>query len=275
MKDAGFIWLASYPKSGNTYVRHLIEAYRCNGALDINNVRSSVGDGGATLVRNVSSFPLENLGFRGEALLRPAALLNYYSSMTRPKPLIKTHWANLTLKGLPPFIPEEFTHSAIYVVRDPRDVFTSCCNYFQYPPQLTAKAMASKEFTVGGDGTYARCMVSSWSNNVASWVGEDRYPVHIVKYEDVVADPKKELTEILELLDIVVKPEQVDVAVNAVSIDRIQKQESENGFVENSGRCDKFFDSGGGSRWRDEVGPRWAKQIERDHGEIMTKLGYE
>ena len=55
------VWLASYPKSGNTWLRLLLEAYRCNGALDINDVRVCISDGAATVTQGVSPMPLDRL----------------------------------------------------------------------------------------------------------------------------------------------------------------------------------------------------------------------
>lgn len=277
MDDAGFIWLASYPKSGNTFLRHLIEAYRCNGALDINNVRSSIGDAGAPLVRSVSPLPLSKLGFRGEALLRPAALMNYYARTSEHQPLTKTHWANLQLPGLPPFIPKEVTAAAIYVVRDPRDVFVSCQNYYQYPPDLTADVLNSKEFIIGGDsdGVYARCMVSSWSRHVASWISEKEFPVHVVSYEEMLANPISTLLDVLAFIgDDKANFDRARKAAEACEISKVQKQE-ENGFAEHRGRNATFFGNGGGSRWREEMSPKHIRRVEKDHGKVMKKLNYE
>lgn len=275
-EKGGFVWLASYPKSGNTYLRHLIEAYRCNGALDIHYVKSSVGDAGALLVNGVSPMSVEEIGFRGEALIRPCALLNFYARLSDVRPLVKTHWANLTLPGLPPFIPLEFTYKAIYVVRDPRDVFVSMCNYWQYPPSRTADAMSSKEFIIGGSGLYSHCFVSSWSNHAASWIGEKKFPVHIVSYEDMCLDPVKELREVLEYLEVEdIDEDRIAKAAEAADIERVKKQEKEKGgFSENVGKADSFFAHGGGTRWREEIGPKWIERIERDHFDIMGKLGY-
>jgi hypothetical protein len=269
----GFIWLASYPKSGNTYLRLLLEAYWRNGALDINDIRSSNGDAGAPLIHAVSPLSCEELGFRGEALVRPTALLHYYSRFSDPKPLVKTHWVNVQPPGLPPFIPKDLTHSAIYVIRDPRDVFVSCMNYYKYPPSLMADALNSKEFTIGGDGKYARAMVSSWSNHVASWVGEQDFPVHIMSYEDMLDDPVKELTEVLTFLGRDVDEERVKIAAEAAQLSRVRKQEEEKGFSEHQGRNEKFFGEGG-KRWQNELGQRWIDRIEEDHGKIMRLIGF-
>ena len=146
----GITWVASYPKSGNTMLRMLLEAYHYNSeSIDINNMVLISGDAGATLIQSVSPIPTDDLGFNGEALLRPAMLLNYYCSRTPPV-YMKTHFANLQTPGLPPFIPREVTRKAVYIVRDPRDVFHSFASYFNFSPKMTATAMSGKDFTIGG-----------------------------------------------------------------------------------------------------------------------------
>lgn len=272
MDRHGIVFVASYPKSGNTYVRLLLEAYRNNGFVDINNLTMVHGDSGATLIQGVSPTPIENLGLRGEALVRPAALLGLYCRLTPPV-YVKTHWANIQLEGLPPAIPPDITEKAIYVVRDPRDVFSSFSRFYGFSNEKAADEMNSKEFTIGGQENYARSLVSSWSVHVGSWVGEQRYPVHVVRYEDMLSDPEKELTEILEFLGKDVDEARVKRAVKAASLKKARKQESENGFKEYSGKDQKFFTEGG-SRWKDELGPKWIKRIESDHGKVMEQLGY-
>jgi aryl sulfotransferase len=266
-------WLSSYPKSGNTWLRLLLEAYRCNGALDINDIRICTSDGGAPIMQGVSPISLDQLGFRGEALLRPAALLNLFCRLTNPV-LVKTHWANVQPPGLPSFIPKEFTEKAVYVVRDPRSVLPSFASFFQFPIDKAIIAMNEKDFVIGGHGIWARSMISSWSNHAASWIGEKDFPVHIIRYEDMATDAAKELTEVLEFLGYEVDEDRVARAVEATRISKLQEAEKEKGFREHRGNSTSFFGNGGGSRWQEELGPKWIKQIEEDHSEMMKTLEY-
>lgn len=268
----GAIWLASYPKSGNTWLRCLLEAYRRNGKLDLNDIRITSSDGGATLIRGVSPIPLEALGLNGQLLLRPAALLNLFCRLSAPI-WVKTHFANIQPDGLPHLIPVEWTKKAVYIVRDPRAVVLSLASYFQLSVETAVATMTLKNFTIGDNKNFASVMVSSWSNHVSSWVGEKRYPVHIVKYEDMVADAGKELAEVLEFLGEEVDQATIKIAVEATEIAQLAEKEGQTGFHENVSARGAFF-NGGGSRWEDELGPKWIKQIEADHGEVMRVIGY-
>lgn len=270
---AGAVWLASYPKSGNTWLRCLLEAYRRNGKLDINDIRISSSDGGATIMQGVSPIPLGQLGFNGEMLLRPAALLNLLARLNRPT-WVKTHFANIQPDGLPHCIPKELTEKAVYVVRDPRSVALSVSRFFKFSMEMTVETLRRKDFTIGGDERFSLCLVSSWSNHAASWAGEDKFPLHVVKYEDLVGDAGKELTETLEFLGEEVDSDLVDRAVKATEIEKLRQTEETDGFRENVGAEKGLFFANGGTRWQDELGPKWIAQIEKDHGKVMEMLGY-
>ena len=268
----GAIWLASYPKSGNTWLRCLLEAYRRNGLLDPNDIRFGVSDAGSTVMQGVSPMSHVNLGWSGEMLLRPAALLNLFCRLNKPM-FIKTHFANIQPDGgLPHCIPAQYTDRAVYVVRDPRSVLLSAMRFFRFPLDQMADAMANKEFRIGGTEMFATTFVSSWSNHVASWTSEQAFPVHIVRYEDLIKDAGKELTEVLEFLDDDVDQDRVRRAVDASDLANLRKREEDEGFRENPSKG-QFFGEGG-SRWKEELGPKWSERIESDHGDIMRVLGY-
>lgn len=273
MSNDGAIWLASYPKSGNTWLRCLLEAYRRNGLLDINDLRISHADGDANLIRSVSPVPFDSLNWRGQLLIRPAALLQLFNRFPH-SPLIKTHFANMTPKDLGPNIPADLTYKAIYIVRDPRDVVCSLSRFFEMPINAAVATMANKDFIIGGANGYASSFVSSWTNNVGSWTTEERFPVHCVRYEDLMTDAGNELAEVLEFLGETVDHKRVEIAVEAARLSKLQKAETDNGFTESPKDKGFGFFGEGGCRWKDELGPKWVKQIEADHKAVMEALGY-
>lgn len=273
--DGRITWLASFPKSGNTWVRCLLQAYRNNGQLDINDLYTGTGDSSACYYRSVSPVPLEELGDRGLWLIRPAALLHACLAM-RPPLLFKTHYANLTLPGLPSFIPREFTERGLYIVRDPRSVVLSLSNFLDFSTKKTVEHMNNKEFTIGTDTRQVTNVVSSWTNNVRSWCSEQRFPVHVVRYEDLLENPLQEFKEILEFLNVEFDEEKAKRAIKATELSKLRKTEKDFGFNEYHGSKfqGQFFNKGG-TRWKDELGSKWIKQIEDDHGKLMEELGYE
>ena len=269
-------WLASYPKSGNTWVRCLLQAYRCDGYLDINDMHTGVGDSSACFTRAVSPLSLTDLGDRGQWLLRPAALLNALMAMKPPR-IFKTHYANVTIAGLPAFIPPELTQRAIYVVRDPRSVVISVSRFFNISMDRAVEQMDNLHFQISeyDSGLQVPQVVSSWSNNVKSWVSQEIYPVHCVKYEDLMVDPLKELREILGFLGLEFDEARGKRAVKAAELSKLRKVEAKDGFNEYQHKPERgtFFNEGG-TRWKSELASRWVEQIEADHADVMEMMGY-
>lgn len=268
----GITWLASYPKSGNTWLRCLLEAYRCNGRLDINDLGTGTGDSSLCYWRAVCPIPVADLGNAGQWLLRPAALLN--ALMVNPsRRLFKTHCANLRPPGVPAFIPRELTKRAVYLIRDPRAVLSSFARHYGLSIDVAAEKMSQQDFYIGDLKTQAPQPLSTWSNHVRSWVGETAFPVHVVKYEELIEDTAAQFREIVEFLELGYDEPRAERAVRAASLSALKAQEAERGFcewkIEHRGR---FFNGGGD--WRQDLGPRWIKRIERDHGEVMRQMDY-
>lgn len=267
-------WLASYPKSGNTWVRCLLQAYRNNGYVDINDLTIGIGDSSACFTRAVSPLQLEDLGDRGQWLLRPAALLNAMMA-TKPPRVFKTHYANVVVAALPAFIPFEFTQRAIYTVRDPRSVALSFSKYFSLSMDKTVEQMAHKEFHIGeNNGSQIPQVISSWSNNVRSWASETKFPVHFVKYEDLLIDPLKDLKEMIEFMELEWDENRGKRAVSAAKLSKLRNAEKDNGFVDHTHPDRGVFFNKGGTRWANELGAKFIAQIESDHSEVMKELGY-
>lgn len=271
-----FTWLASYPKSGNTWVRMLLHAYFQNGYVDINNSPYTFGDQGEYWLRAVSPLPLEDLGEGMKFMLRPACLLNMLASMSDEPRLVKTHFANARVRDLPHFIPHQLTERAVYVVRDPRDVVSSLADYIQIPVEEAVANMNNDGYALQNDYGLTHYL-ASWSTHVKSWIQEERYSVAVLKYEDLLGDTLGELIQLLEFLKLEVDEKRAARAVKACEISKLQHQEAKKGFREDRRQEKKpnarFFRKGG-SRWLKELDPKFANQIEEDHRDMMEVLGY-
>lgn len=271
-----FTWLASYPKSGNTWVRMLIHAYYQNGYVDINHSPYTFGDQGEYWLRAVSPLPPEDLGEGMKLMLRPACLLNQLASMVEEPRLIKTHYANARVSDLPHFIPHQLTERAVYIVRDPRDVVTSLADYVDTSVENAVSNMNNDTYALQNEYGLTHYL-ASWSTHVRSWIQEERYPVAVLKYEDLLGDTLGEFIQLLEFLKIDIDEKRAARAVKACEISKLQHQEAKKGFREDKRQEKKpntrFFRKGG-SRWLKELDPKFANQIEEDHKSMMEVLGY-
>lgn len=266
---SGIYWLASYPKSGNTWLRLLLQSYRRGKAVvDINDMAE---DGWS--INSRTQFD-EQIGLAASDLTDaeilawwPSALKKWAQNHAEPA-YLKTH----AMCGL-----WEFTLGAVYLVRDPRDVALSLARHIDRSIDTAIEMMGTRNKLMSRSRyrLQPRLLESwgSWSQNVESWLAPTPFPVHVVSYEAMRADPAAVLTGLLPVLGFPVDPAAVNVAVAATTLETLRAQEAEKGFVEAVGP-NRFFGEGRVQGWRDRLTPAQVAQIEADHGPMMRRLGY-
>lgn len=265
--EAAF-WLASYPKSGNTWARMLLTAYHL-GALDINsNATFSQHDVNVYLHNVVSPTPLASMEPEQTIYLRHTVLMHLLASAKYRPNIIKTHCANIQVQGVE-LIPGPMSQGAVYIVRDPRDIVTSFAKHTGISVDVAIAHMGTTENRLQNKGTSIASWLQTWSNHVKSWEvpGCTR-----IKYEDMKEDVYREFVKIIEGFNMPFNEDRARKAVELCELDRLKKQEEKNGFIEN-GLQDKFFGQGKG--WRNELTDKQVKKIEIDHGDVMEELGYK
>lgn len=270
------IWLASYPKSGNTWVRAFIHNYRLGsaGAHDINRLSDLVpGENVPAFFAKHDSRPAGHYTVEDVRRLRP--LVHHDLAVRSLDPvLIKTHNA-FVLDTVAPVITPEVTRGAIYLVRDPRDVAVSFSHHIGEGIDWTIDFMAAEYATIGGTDTLIYEILSTWTHHVRSWTTATLMPVHIMRYEDMVTLPMKTFSGLLRFLGEEPDRARLDRALRLSSFKVLQAQERRNGFVERSPRGDSvFFRDGRQGGWRRELSEAQAAQIERRHGDEMRRFGY-
>jgi hypothetical protein len=272
---AGILWLASYPKSGNTWLRIFLANLILNEPAPVPFDRlPSVCPGEAQELwfrpftdRPVSELSrLEIAKLRGQAQTRAAGLTNNIIPL-------KTH--NYLGKDCgQPLIAMEVTRGAIYILRDPRDVALSSTEFFGVPLGQTIETMSDKNAL----GLPAKGMVyeavSSWSNHVKSWTQRRLGKLIVVRYEDLLADPYGEFGNIAMKLGITTEKARIRRAVKHASFKTLQRMEKKTGFIERANASEMFFRSGRSGGWKDALTPVQANRIERDHREQMKRFGY-
>lgn len=256
-------WIASYPKSGNTFVRMLTSAY-VTGHLDINSQLITEYDSPKYLYKALAPSDLDH---DENIFLRPAVLLHMLASRKYSPPIVKTHWANIVVHGITA-IPRKLTGSAVYLVRDPRDVCVSFARHIGKTVDQTIYEMSNHNNVMYDDESKVATYLTTWSEHVESW---ERDFVTVVRYEDLKADPEGEFARILKAFGIKVNLQRLRKAIRLTDIERLKIQERKRGFVE-IGKQDKFFGQGKG--WCNELTDKQSRRIEEDHGEVMQKYGY-
>ena len=266
-------WLASYPKSGNTWVRMLLYAYKF-GSANLEQMKGHViGDQIPGAWFSVSPVPWGYLNNDQRLLLRHPALM--MSAMMYPnRPVImKTHCANLRVNSID-LIPEELTSKSVYIVRDPRDV----CISYAHHMGISIDEAIEKLNSIGGSLSSGESgivqAIGSWSANVKSWNEDGHFDRIIIRYEDLLSNPIVELRKILtQYYDIEPEVPRMQKAIDLCTFSKLQKQEQEEGFSEAT-KNGEFFRKGKSS-WRETLTSEQISTIEKDHSLWMVNMGYE
>jgi len=269
------IWLASFPKSGNTWARALIANYLIDRdePVPINALKQfSVSDAHTPLYTKAAGGALSPGDQAAVLRLRPK-VLTAIATNGADRNMVKTHNQNLSLQGLR-LIPPELTHAAIHIVRDPRDVALSYARHYGLSPERATSAMANPNLSTGADAALVKQFLGSWSAHVTSWRAERAFPVLTLRYEDMLADTEDALAKMVRHLGLEPERARIEKAVRFSSFDELSTQERAQGFGERSRHNDRFFHSGTAGQWRDGLDPALAARIEADQGKAMRAEGY-
>ncbi len=282
------IWLASYPKSGNTWTRALLTALTRTGPRDddhgdkddLDLDLEALGHGPIASARGLLE---RHLGFASSDLtreevgaLRPLADAALDATLTEVR-FRKVHDGLHTGPGGAPIVPVAATRGAVCIVRDPRDVAVSYAHHVGTDVERAVRRLG-RETSVEGDVRHLHAQfpeaLGTWSEHVTGWMEHDHFPVLLVRYEDLHADTARELRRIATFAELEVGDAAIDNAVEAARFDRLQAKEAASGFGERPRREAAFFRRGRSGGWRDELAPELARRVEEDHHEVMERLGY-
>lgn len=277
---AGPVWLASYPKSGNTWLRLLLANLLGGqqGPEDINNP----GLAAFSLVNRpliedrtlVDSFLLT-----GEECdrMRPSLMEEAWREAADHDVFIKLHDAYRHLADGTPLLGRP-ARAALYVLRDPRDVAVSLAFHTGNPVDKTVRQILSGSARMGGDKPRHEQVpqpLLDWSGHVRSWTGQRDVPVHVLRYEDLRADTAGIFGRATAFLGLAATPDEVARAVRQSDFSELQRQEAEKGFRERRPESTApFFRAGRVGGWRDVLTPDQAAAIEDAHGAVMAEFGY-
>jgi len=265
MKSDGIVWLASYPKSGNTWARALVEAY-VKGSVDINKMSTCIGDNVPYFYNTVS--PGLELTPEIIRLLRPAALL-HLKALEACKPLIvKTHHANVVVDEMG-MIPVGLTKGAVYIIRDPRDVVLSYAKHFNYSVDEAIAALADPHRVIV-DEPFEH-ILGSYSLHVKSWTCEQEYPILLVRYEKMLSDPYETFGGMLSFMGFDIYEERLRRAIDLCDISQLRAQEAEKGFKERR-NGETFFNSGRAGGWESGLTNAQSQQIITNHEDVFNEF---
>lgn len=271
----GIIWLASFPKSGNTWTRAFLTNLLLNQdrpALPNQLDRFARGDLKGQYFEHFSKKPLAEMQVEEFAPLRDK--VNKMLASSSPESVfVKTHNALVTSYDHP-VISMDVTAGAIYIVRNPLDVTLSFADHFGLDIDAAIDRMADEHSVTGISPKQAPAVLTSWSKHVESWTGRANPQLHIMRYEDMLAKPVKTFGKLCKFLGLNVPHARLMKAIKFSSFKTLQKLEAEKGFTERSDFSQKFFRKGQAEQWRKELTPAQVQRICSLQETQMRRFGY-
>jgi hypothetical protein len=271
----GILWLASYPKSGNTWLRAFLHNFMRNPdqPYDINKLMEfTAGESQTVLYRQFDPRPWEEYTREDVARMRPQV----HRELTKSYPdtvFAKTHNALLEDRGHPT-VNMEVTVGAIYVVRNPLDVAISYAHHLSVQVDEIITLMKSPGATTEPSAKHVYEYMSSWSQHVESWTGKPNPRLHVVRYEDLLESPFKSFGAVTRFLGINAPRDRLDKAIKQSSFKVLKNQEKARGFIERPAKAEAFFRKGEAGQWRRDLTPEQVQRIVSDHREQMSRFGY-
>ena len=275
------VWLASYPKSGNTWFRMFLSALlNDNGSFNINNPETHGIYSSRSIFEQLTDLDSGYL-YRDEVLqLLPETFTQFASlDQSSEKLFLKVHDAYVLNEKGNPIIPTAPTGCAVYFIRNPLDIVASFSNHTGKSFDQMIRTMnnpmaflASQKNNLNNDSQFSQLLLS-WGEHVQSWKNVTAFPVLIIRYEDMLTDPLTAFSTITNFIGLQATQEEISKALSLSSFNQLKEQELANGFKEVSSSR-HFFRQGQAGKWVDELTKEQANEIIRMHGPVMQQYGY-
>jgi len=269
------IWLASYPKSGNTWVRAFLQNLILNksASVHINELAQfAYGDGQKFWYEQAAGGSVDGLSPEQLMQLTPKA----HACMTRSRPqsvFVKTHNALVTNWDVP-FITADVTAGAIHIVRNPLDITVSLADHFGFSIDEAIDFMNNPDAQTPEDEYKLPQVYGTWSDHVSSWQKFNPRYLHRVRYEDLRLKPAIAFAELARFLQIKPPKKILTKAIKNSSFKVLQHQEQKDGFLEKSDKAERFFRSGKAGGWREVLSPAQVQRLVDVHHDKMDEFGY-
>ncbi|WP_135502007.1 sulfotransferase domain-containing protein [Roseovarius aestuariivivens] len=265
------IWLASYPKSGNTWLRSLLAHYFMphGQAPDINNLRQfTTADIRQDFFDRAAGKPFHGKSIEEWLHVRPEAVRLIAGSKPGTH-FVKTH-CRPVMVGDTHLIPPEVTAGAIYMIRNPFDVAPSFARHVSTDLDDAITRMADPE-TIMGTETGILDALGRWDDHVTAWTEAPGLPRYVLRYEDLLDKPARTVQSLLQFLKVKPNRPKLAKAIKATSFEALKKQEEKLGFVERPKGSQSFFTKGKAGAWREDLTPAQVGRIREEFADVIAK----
>lgn len=266
-------WLASYPKSGNTWVR----IFLCNlirnssSPADINDVDEVGIAASRALFDAYAGVEASDLTASEVEDLRPL-VYEQIAEQSNTTAFLKIHDAFAATLATP-----AHHRSAIYIVRNPLDVAVSFSHHSALPVDAILDRMSDESFVLEDrdDRPLPQLpqRLGSWSSHANAWA-DASMRLLVIRYEDLIDHPIDTFGSIARFSGIPHTKETLERAVQFSEFGQLQKQEAISGFRTGSNSAKRFFRRGQAGGWRDDLTDAQIRRVVEEHGATMKRFGY-
>ncbi len=279
------IWIASYPKSGNTWVRALLAYYFFSRKEAFN----------FTLLKNIPNFNVADfidekspLKDNDDIIKNWIPVQQFIHKKFKRNLFFKTHNVCTTKDGHK-FTDNNVSAGCIYIIRDPRNVITSYKNFEnQAYEKILQNILDDKNFLLSNKSTFEKFgirgieIISSWAEHYNSWI-HNKYniPICLIKYEDLLKDSAQEFIKIFDFLKKInqetkteIDRKRLEKTVLETNFENLKKLELKFGFDEKQKRKVNFFNQGRENNWTQILPKNISLEIEKKFATEMKELGY-
>ena len=281
------IWLASYPKSGNTYVRAFLAAYYFQKEGEFN----------FSLLDTIKQFPSEEfIKNKVDNITQASRLwIESQKKINKDKKVrfFKTHNCLSNIDGNI-FTSSETTLGAIYIVRDPRNVFTSIKNHYSYDDEKALEMMLDKNrclIAANSKDKRSISFISSWDQNYTSWRIYNKIKRLFIKYEDLINNKYETFRDIVVFVNTLtnnvegVDKKKLHQAIKTTNFNTLKNKEVDNTFQSSDSGFRKwrhfhkenknyFFFLGSENKWEKLLNKNVQNKIENSFRNEMNMLKY-
>ncbi len=269
------LWLASYPKSGNTWLRAFLANLVANRStpLPLSELPGYCDDEArAALYTEAAGRPSTGLSVTELGALRPQVQAGI-AACGQGTVLVKSHnyWGGF---GDHLLHNPQVTAGGIYVVRNPLDVVVSMTHHFGLGIDQAIDFLGNEETATDNESRWVTQLLGSWSTHVASWADIEHPGFRVVRYEDLIDKPQKSFAKIARLLG-VGDAARVARAVGHSSFQTMAAIERRDGFIEASEKTTaRFFRAGRAHQWRQVLSHDQVGRVVARHREQMARFKY-
>jgi len=269
------VWLASYPKSGNTWLRAFLANLIANRPTPVRLTElPNYGrlEAEPELYSRIAGRPSTELSFTELCALRPQ--VHAAIAAAAPKTVfVKTHSMAGAMDGVPLLTPS-VSAGSIYVVRNPLDVVISMSHHFGIDLDAAIDYLNNENSATENSDLFVTEFLGSWSQHVKSWADMESERILILRYEDLLEKPAKYFGKVARMIGADNDRIRVERAIRHSDFRALADMEKRDGFVEVPIKGKRFFRAGRSNQWREKLSRDQVARIVEAHRTQMQRFGY-